>query len=362
MKKDKILVARLCCIGDIVHSIPMIKTIKKNNPNAEITYLVTNWCRQIVEMAPEVDKFIIFDAPYQKISVLSKMYFAFLLWLKIISGRYSIGINLHRSAFFGIIFFFAGIKKRIGFGDSPFLNHKIKYDDSFHESKKFLALLSPLDYKQIVELPSITADEKTIESAKNILSRNGITKDDLLVGIYADGGRNPGQVMEIRQLGSEKYVEFIQSASKKYDKIKFLLINSKEGKGNAEEINNRFGGDRVVLLSSLSLKEVAAISSLCKVFIGGDTGILHLASATGTPVLMFYGPDDPKQWAPLGVGHKIIFHKIECSPCYTPVTVKDKSNFKGNVFICKRGDALCMSGITVDEIMTAFDEIMETQI
>jgi len=358
MKSKKVLITRLCCVGDVIYSIPLIKTIKRNDPDVKITYVVTNWCKQIIEMVPEIDDIIVFDAPYQKISILSKLLHSFSLWRKIFFGKYYVGINLHRSIFFPIIFFFANIKVRIGFGKNIFLNRKVFYDDTLHESKKFLSLLSSFNYKEIIELPEILPSEEDKTFVDNLLSKYNIAENNILVGIYADGGRNPGQIMEIRQLSSDKYIEFIQNVLKKYSNITFLLINSKEGKGNAEKINEAINNKNCILLSNLTLKQIAALSEKCKTFIGGDTGILHLAAATGTKVIMFYGPDNPNQWAPLNDGNKIIFHLIDCSPCYTPVTVKDKSNFVGNTFICKRGDALCMKIITVEEILNAFEEII----
>jgi len=358
MDRKKVLITRLCCVGDVIYSIPLIKTIKRNNPDVKITYVVTTWCKQIIEMVPEVDDVIVFDAPYQKISLFSKLLHSFSLCKNIFFGKYYIGINLHRNIFFPILFFFAKIKIRVGFGKSFFLNRKVFYDDTLHESKKFLSLLSSFNYKEIIEIPKISPSEEDLSFVDNLLLEYNIPKNNMLVGIYADGGRNPGQIMEIRQLSSEKYIEFIKNVLQKHSNITFLLINSKEGKGNAEKINDAINNQNCILLSNLTLKQIAALSTKCKTFIGGDTGILHLAAATGTRVIMFYGPDNPDQWAPLNEGNKIIFHKIDCSPCYTPVTVKDKNNFIGNTFICKRGDVLCMNTITVEEILNAFEEII----
>lgn len=358
MNNKKYLITRLCCVGDVIYSIPLIKTIKKNDPDAKITYVVTDWCKQIIEMVPEIDEFIVFDAPYQKISIFSKIIKVLDLWIKMLSGNYSIGINLHRSSFFAILFFFSRIKIRIGFGNSIFLNEKVFYDDTIHESKKFLSLLTPLGFNRIIDVPEINPSQESINSVDKIFKDCNFHNNSVLIGVYADGGKNPGQIMEIRQLNAEKYTDVIKNILRKYENVIFLLINSKEGKGNAEKIHQIVQNERCILLSKLTLKQISAVAKKCKMFIGGDTGILHLAAAVGTPVIMFYGPDNPNQWAPLSKNSKIIFHKIECSPCYTPTSVKDKNNFIDNTFICRRGDVLCMQSITTEEIVSAIEEIM----
>jgi len=355
--KNKILVARLCCIGDIVQSIPMIKTIKKNEPSAEITFVITNWCKQVVEMIPEIDNVVIFDAPYQRINILKKLYHSFILWTTFINGNYDIGINLHRSNFFAILFFFSRIKTRIGFGDSRFLNKKITYNNT-HESKKFLSLLQPFQYKTIVQFPKITPSLDDIKTVQKILLYNGINQNNIVISLFADGGKNPGQTMEIRQLNIKTYIQFIKNILDKNNNIRLALINSKEGNEKTLEIHKTINDNRVVLLSNLNLKQIAALSYLSQTVIGGDTGILHLASATGTPVIMFFGPSDPNQWAPIEQKHKIIFHKIECNPCYTSESVQDKSNFNGNTFLCKQKNVLCMNMITAEEIEDKLQEII----
>jgi heptosyltransferase-2 len=356
--KNKVLITRLCCIGDIILSIPMIKTIKKSEPTSEITLVTTNWCKQIVDMIPEIDNVIMFDAPYQKINIFKKLYHVFVLWIIFINGNYDIGINLHRSKFFAVLFFFSRINIRIGFGDSWFLTKKIKYNNNIHESKKFLSLLQPFQYKELVQFPKIIPNLDNIKTVQKILLDNGIKQGDILISLFVDGGKNPGQTMEIRQLNVKIYIQFIKNILDKNNNIRVALINSKEKNEKILEIHKTVNDNRVVLLSNLSLKQVAALSSLSQTVIGGDTGILHLASATGTPVIMFYGPSDPNQWAPMEQKHKIIFHKIDCNPCYTSKSVQDKSNFNGNTFLCKQKNVLCMDMITAEEIENKLQEII----
>ena len=106
--------------------------------------------------------------------------------------------------------------------------------------------------------------------------------------------------------------------------------------------------------------------SICKIFVSGDTGPLHIASAFGVNTISLFGPSDPRLVAPVTKNvddseNIYIWKKPECSPCYTPETAIDMSNSKywrGNKFICYMGEHVCMKSITVEEVFNAISKII----
>jgi len=75
------------------------------------------------------------------------------------------------------------------------------------------------------------------------------------------------------------------------------------------------GAQGHVLLSSLPLARVALAISRCRLFVGGDSGLTHLAAAVGTPVLALFGPTDPRIWAPPGEGVRVLTGPCPQAPC-----------------------------------------------
>ncbi|MGE5307681.1 MAG: glycosyltransferase family 9 protein [Deltaproteobacteria bacterium] len=71
-----------------------------------------------------------------------------------------------------------------------------------------------------------------------------------------------------------------------------------------------------------SLADTAALIAASQVFIGADSGILHLAYALGRPTISFFGPGIESKWAPRGADHVVLNKHLPCSPCtlfgYTP--------------------------------------------
>ncbi len=70
-----------------------------------------------------------------------------------------------------------------------------------------------------------------------------------------------------------------------------------------------------VIAQNLPLRHLAAALSRCAVYVGNDSGVTHLAAATGIPTLAIFGPTDPEVWAPQGDNVKIIRGDADCSPC-----------------------------------------------
>jgi ADP-heptose:LPS heptosyltransferase len=98
------------------------------------------------------------------------------------------------------------------------------------------------------------------------------------------------------------------------------------------------------IAESLPLGVAAGALSLCRGFIGNDSGIAHLAAGLGLPSVILFGPTSPEQWAPQG-NRVIVLRDIrECTPCETG----------------SPGEHLCLSNITVERVWAALKLTMES--
>ncbi|HKY06928.1 MAG TPA: glycosyltransferase family 9 protein [Candidatus Binatia bacterium] len=74
-----------------------------------------------------------------------------------------------------------------------------------------------------------------------------------------------------------------------------------------------------IVADGLSLSQAAALLSRCNLYLGNDSGISHLAAATGTRTVTLFGPSNPRQWAPRGKNAVVLRRHLACSPCAEPV-------------------------------------------
>ncbi len=102
----------------------------------------------------------------------------------------------------------------------------------------------------------------------------------------------------------------------------------------------------VNLCGRLTPRESAAVFATAKLFVGHDSGPMHLAAAVQTPcVAIFAARNKPRVWFPCGSHHRVIYHRVDCWGCGLETCVVERKK--------------CITSITVDEVMTAVREVLE---
>src|SRR5205809_3914298 len=85
----------------------------------------------------------------------------------------------------------------------------------------------------------------------------------------------------------------------------------------------------------------------CRLLLTNDTGTMHLAALLGVPVVAIFGSTEPRLTGPLGKGHIILRHHVECSPCFLPECPID---FR------------CMKAVSTQEVVDAVLSILRKKI
>jgi heptosyltransferase-2 len=98
------------------------------------------------------------------------------------------------------------------------------------------------------------------------------------------------------------------------------------------------------LAGNTSLRDLISLISECNLFLGNDSGPMHIAYAVGTPLVALFGSTEPNLTGPLGEGNAVIKHVLPCSPCFERT--------------CKADDLRCMDEITSDEVYLSLKKIM----
>ena len=105
------------------------------------------------------------------------------------------------------------------------------------------------------------------------------------------------------------------------------------------------GGPVVNLCGRLTPRESAAAFARARLFVGHDSGPMHLAAAVGTRcVAVFAARNLPRQWFPYGHGHRVVYHRVECAGCGLETCIEQRKK--------------CILSITVDEVMHAIRDAM----
>lgn len=343
----KILVFKLCCLGDAVFITPAVKSLRENFPDSKIIYAHSKWIEPLMDYIPEIDGTILFEHVFSG-NIFKKIYGTLKFILKVRKEKFDLVFFGHRSNTLSLILMMCGIKYRIGFRPTKHLTHTGVFRSELPEFRRYLHLLSENGLKVQDMPPKLKPHCR--DGIRKKLNLDSKTK---LLGVFPMGGSNPGTVMHIKRWNIENYFKLLFLINNSFPDLKIIIF---EGKIDDEKI---------ILPSELTASVRLIdndILSACDYFISGDTGSLHIAAAMGVSTLALFGPSDPRILAPVnitafGAKHSYIWKMPPCSPCYTPDTAFDKKNGKywhTINFICHTGTHECIRAIMPEEVFNEF--------
>lgn len=343
----KVLVVKLAAIGDVVLSLAALDAIRDEDPGVDLTLLVGNVCAPVAEQHPAIRRHWVIDENiFWKKRLLSLIKLA---W-QVRSERFDRVYILHWSPLFNYFFQAAGIRERWGFardGDSRALTRQVPYregDPNAHDVAQYLHAVSdryPVSGRP-ARLPRIyfTTDEERAAGAR-------IGQATLPIAIAPGGGNNPKLFMPQKRWLTQGFTVLASRLIQQHGATLFIAGDRTE-RGLLEPLATRFP-DRVHLMAGkLSLRETVAVIQHCKLFIGNDSGLLHVSGAVGTPSVSFFGPTSPHGKLPVWLAHEVLYTQETCSPCYK----------HGYAPPCPY-DLQCMRRITLDDAYAAVMRVLQ---
>jgi heptosyltransferase-2 len=95
-----------------------------------------------------------------------------------------------------------------------------------------------------------------------------------------------------------------------------ILFGSPEERKVSAAIRSAMKYRTLDLTGNTSISELPALFACCDLFLGNDSGAMHVAAGVGLPVVAVFGPTDPKGTAPVTLRRSLVQHKVDCSPCF----------------------------------------------
>jgi lipopolysaccharide heptosyltransferase I len=299
MPKDghpRILVSRLSAIGDCILTLPLLCALRRAMPDAMLAWVVQSAAAKILESHECLDEVIVVQRRWLK---SPKQVWNLRRRLRGLQVHISIDAqSLFKSA---AAAWLSGAERRIGFGPplgrelSYRLNNEIVHAQSQHIVDKHLELLGPLGLEpKLVEfrLPSFAAESAFMSVA---LRELGLQTKRFAV-------LNPGGAWASKRWPPERFSQLASMLGQRLG-IRSLVVWSGE-----EEL--RWATDiavaaapYAVMAPPTNLRELTAVLRQAAFFVGGDTGPLHIAAATGTSCVSLHGTTNAKLSHPYGPQH-----------------------------------------------------------
>jgi len=320
MTPKNILLIRLSSIGDVLHCTPVARTLREQFPKAKISWLVGETSQDILHGNPYLDEIIVWQREKWEREVrkgsLLKGYQNFRLLEKILrEGEFDVAIDMHGLLLTGLIAWRSGAQMRIGFakakeGSPLFYTHRVQSNSPLPIVEHYLQLLQPLGVVKLLTETTMPIYQEHQDFAEQILDAHHIKKDDTIIAL------NPSTSWVTKCWPADYFVQLTDLLMKRLN-VKVIILGAPSDMPLVDKITNNSSEKVINLAGKTNLKELAAVIQKTNLFIGGDTGPLHIAAAVGTPTISLFGPTNPRIYAPAGVDHVAIASKVSCRYCHS---------------------------------------------
>jgi heptosyltransferase-1 len=333
MTYKNILIVKLSAIGDVIHALPVVYALKQAYPEARITWVVEKPSYDLLTNNPYIDEIIIFDKPKFK-SLSGLLLNGYKLARQLKSHKFDLTLDLQGLFKSAAIAYLSGAPKRLVYCNARELSHLIsqricgKHENS-HVVNRYLDVPRHLGVKIDKVLFPIHTTEIEAQKAEAVAKHAGFRIDNPYVVLA------PGTNWESKCWPT---THFAKLADKLYDNnVIPVIIGGPNDVRLANEIMSNTKIPPIDLTNKTSLKQLAYIIKNAKVFVGGDTGPMHLAAAVGTKVVAIFGPTDPKRNGPYGEANVVLQGDEKCLSCWKRT--------------CKYGNqATCMSDVSANQV------------
>lgn len=337
-----IVVCKFKGMGSIIQSTPMLSAIRDKYPNAQIIFVSSNSNRKILEKISLIDTIITVDES-NLLKFASTNIKSLITLIKI---RPELYIDLEIYSNYSTLFtLFSLSTNRIGF----YLRSS-SYKMGIYTHMMFFNPRVPISnvYLQIAQLIGCETEKSTLYPLEKTIENNpSYSKAEYIVI-----NPNASDLRLERKWGRTNFINLIKKILEDFPTLDILLIGSKGEQDYTEEIASAINHPKVKNTAGLtSVDELIALIHKSKLMISNDTGPMHIAFCTKTPIICLFGPCSPDQYGMNGGTTHIIYKNVYCSPCVHDFEVSP----------CK-GENICMKLITVDEVYSKFQQVINTSI
>lgn len=303
----KVLIRATNWVGDAIMALPALRAVRGRFPDAEITILARPYVAAIYENQEVCDNTMFVGNKRDLAAELRAQKFDMALLLQ----------NAFEAAWLA---WRAGIPERVGYardGRSILLTKAVAVpkpgEIPAHEQYYYLELLrragwlDSLPEQSFIKL-NVPAENR--ERATDFLLSSGVRRDSFRIAIGAGASYGsakcwpPGRFAELaNRLQTQTQADVILFGT---------LAEAAVSSAIAAGMNH----PPIDLTGKTSINDLPALLSHCQLFIGNDSGAMHVAAAVGLPVVAVFGPTDPFGTAPVTLRRSIVQEKPYCSPCF----------------------------------------------
>lgn len=307
-------------IGDAVHLLPLLQVLQQYFPAAHISILAERRNAGVFGLSPVPVTVWCYDRPVE--------------FIRALFGCYDVIVDTeqwHRLS--AVVARLIRAPEKIGFASNTrqrLFTDPLPYSQTTYEAEVFLSLLVPLAIPPapLSAPPWLIIPQKIEADIASLRAKIG----GRYVVLF------PGASIVARRWGEESFRLLACAIHESGWQV--IVVGGRDDCATAEMICRDGWGHN--FSGKTSLAETSALIAGADLLVSGDSGLLHIGVALGTPTVSFFGPGIAQKWAPRGEQHSVLNLQLSCSPCTLFGTTPPCVN-----------QLKCLSGISVDAVINA---------
>ncbi len=312
---------------------PAVTALRRALPDSSLTYLVEDPFRRLVEDNPQLDYVL-------SIPVKQNFLDFWRLIRRIRRKKFDAVIDFHGGPRASRITLFSGAKVKVGYE----LKHKaFVYDVRVPRSGKGGRVHSVMNHLNLVRALGIAVEEpapslvlpparpEETEKIRRFRVDNGLERLRLVI-LHIGAGN------EFRDWGEENLNSLVKMLSRTPD-VRVVLVGAALDRPRARAIQRDNPLSALSLAGEINLVELRELVAGAALFVGPDSGPMHIAAATSTPIVTLFGPTVPANFAPWRARATLIEKPLDCRPCKQRRCITD--------------DFRCLQTIAPEEVLAA---------
>jgi len=334
-RSPRILIVRLSAIGDVIHGIPVLCALRAALPDAFLAWIAEGTAGNVLEGHPALDELVTVPRRYWKSprEVLK-------MRRRLRAMKFNITLDMQCLTKSAVTAWLSGARRRIGKAGvhgrelSRTFNNELVEAGGTHVIEHYLSMLRPLGITAPAvqfDLPERPADAQVVNQ---FLRDNNLAEQRFAI-------LNPGAGWPSKMWPAQRYGELAQHLFRAHGIRSIAAWGIPAELPMAETILAASDG-HAVLAPPTSMLELGALCRRAALFVGSDTGPMHLAAAVGTPTVSMHGPS-----------------RADWCGAYGPQNVRMQIRYEaGSSLERRRADDSAMRAITVAMAAHACDQLL----
>jgi ADP-heptose:LPS heptosyltransferase len=349
-------------IGDVVFTTPAISAIRRRYPGARITYLVEAPAEPVVRHHSAIDEVVIIERPHG----VARVAYDIGLARRLRRDGFDLAIDFHGGPRSGFLTWATRAPQRIGYdlpGRGWCYTTRVAWTRSLvpprHSVLNQWALLEPLGIEppdRAHDPVTMPLDPEAVRRVDERLANAGIDRGVRLIVLHVSAG-NP-----FRRWPASSFAAAAATLASEDPSRRIIITSGPSESAAAESVAGearRIAGpstslrasaaSQIVRTGEFDLAELRALVDRAALYIGGDSGPLHVAATTRTPIVALFGPTLPERsmpWRDPAIGAIAVdAGELPCRPCHQRH--------------CVPGDFRCLTAISPRMVVTAAEQLLK---